>query len=337
MKKVLILGGGYSGSVIADELSVLGISSIIIEKSEQIGGKVRDYGCKAEEECTNCGMCLVKDLFSRVENDKRIEIVKSSNLEDVYGSIHNFKVLIKKENKTEIIEGISDIVVSTGFKDSDKLDFYGIEVPQNGNIIRGNEMESLMKNRDTKNVFESAPKRVGFIQCYGSRDKSNSTNYCSKVCCGYSTRMARVLKKYYPEAEIDMFCMDMQEVEKGSFIDLLNKKGINLIKSRPAKITENNSKPTVRYEDSISPDSIYKTYDYLILSDGIVANPDNEHISEVLGLYLNKAGFLREVSVPDKTGVHISGCATEPMGIADTYKMSVDIARKICIEVKVEA
>ena len=224
MKKVLILGGGYAGTIVADELSNMGINSIIIEKSNHIGGKVRDYGCKADEECTNCGMCLVKDLFSRVENNDKIEIITNSSIQDVYGSKNNFKVIFKKEDKSSEIEGISNIVVTTGFKEPDKLDFYGLELPRNENIIRGNEMESLMKKRDTKDILKTIPNSIGFIQCYGSRDKSSSTNYCSRVCCGYSTRMARVLKKYYPNAEIDMFCMDMQEVERGKFLDLLKEK-----------------------------------------------------------------------------------------------------------------
>jgi heterodisulfide reductase subunit A len=329
MKKILILGGGLAGSVVADKLSECGIQTVVIEKKSVPGGKVREYGCKADDECSNCGMCLVKNLFTRIKSDKNIDLKLNSKVLDVYGSKGNFKVLYSENREEKKLDNISDIVVATGFKDTENLDYYGLSMPVNDRIIRGNEMEAIMRNRGIDKVFPKAPEKLAFIQCFGSRDKSNSTNYCSRVCCGYSTRMSRVIRKYYPDVTIDMYCMDVQEVEKGKYLELLKDKSINMIKSRPVMIEGQSDSEKLLIRAEAESKKKNDIYDYIILSDGIIANPENEYLAEILGLHMNKNGFLEEVELPEKSGLYISGCAKMPMGIEETFNMSEGIAQKI--------
>ena len=49
IQMVVIIGAGLAGCTAAQTLSGAGFKVIILEKEAQIGGKVRDYGCKATD------------------------------------------------------------------------------------------------------------------------------------------------------------------------------------------------------------------------------------------------------------------------------------------------
>ena len=63
MKSVLIIGGGIAGCTVARTLSGFAIPSTILEVSSSIGGKVRQFGCKADAKCSQCGVCAAGNLW----------------------------------------------------------------------------------------------------------------------------------------------------------------------------------------------------------------------------------------------------------------------------------
>ncbi|MFQ6091041.1 MAG: FAD-dependent oxidoreductase, partial [Candidatus Bipolaricaulia bacterium] len=58
------------------------------------------------------------------------------------------------------------------------------------------------------------PKRIGIIQCVGSRDIRHGS-YCSAVCCTYATKEALVAKDHAPGLEITIFYIDLRAFGKG--------------------------------------------------------------------------------------------------------------------------
>jgi len=42
---------------------------------------------------------------------------------------------------------------------------------------------------------------VVFVQCAGSRDRRHK-EYCSKVCCMYATKNARLIKREMPDVDV---------------------------------------------------------------------------------------------------------------------------------------
>ncbi|MDO8733681.1 MAG: NAD(P)-binding protein, partial [Elusimicrobiota bacterium] len=59
------------------------------------------------------------------------------------------------------------------------------------------------------------PKKIGFIQCVGSRDKTVHRDYCSAVCCMFSAKEAIVTKEHIPDADITVFFIDIRAYGKG--------------------------------------------------------------------------------------------------------------------------
>ncbi|MCC7568454.1 MAG: FAD-dependent oxidoreductase, partial [Candidatus Methanofastidiosa archaeon] len=58
------------------------------------------------------------------------------------------------------------------------------------------------------------PKKIGWIQCVGSRSGRLGNPYCSRVCCMYATKEALVTKEHSPEMEPIIFYMDLRAYGK---------------------------------------------------------------------------------------------------------------------------
>ncbi|MGB9629552.1 MAG: NAD(P)-binding protein, partial [Thermodesulfobacteriota bacterium] len=59
------------------------------------------------------------------------------------------------------------------------------------------------------------PKEVVFIQCTGSRDPERYMPYCSRVCCMYTAKHARLYKHKVHDGQAYIFYMDIRSTGKG--------------------------------------------------------------------------------------------------------------------------
>ena len=324
MARVLVIGAGISGCTVAYALAVSGALVTLVEKSDLVGGKVRTYGCKAiDGKCQNCGVCLTAGLWDKVHSHKNIEVCLNTVVND--------------------IAGYDAVVVSTGFESHSKGLSSHLHIDGTAGIITGTTIEELMLDRTLTNLFEKPPESVAFIQCVGSRDQNEGGIYCSKVCCSYSTRAAKVIRSYYPESKIVFFYMEMQIVEGGDYYAGLRELGIDFIKCRPLKVT-GGTPVMVEYEGTQGDGSLVpasetgdcyfsiesREFDIVVLSDGIQADEENDKIAEICGLSQDKDGFLY---TPDYTGnIFVTGTARVPMRIDEAYADAITVANKILLQ-----
>jgi heterodisulfide reductase subunit A len=330
--KVLIIGAGFAGAVAARELAASGRRVLLVEEAPEIGGKVRGYGCKSTDKCANCGVCLAKNLFNDIEKNSLVEIQLNTKLADLTGEKGNYTAALRSAGVVSYVSEISDVIIATGFKGTTKTDFNGfVELESNrssGSVITGSDIELLMKGRTETRLFEKPPSSVAFIQCFGSRDIKENAMYCSRVCCAYSTRAAKVIKKYYPECEITFFYMEMQQVKNGSYFDELKQLGVNFIKCRPVKVKDANP-AIVIFDNPQTGKREELKFDIVVLSNGIRPSDDAGKIAELCGLGQTESGFLKYVKGINHTGVYIAGCAKGPAKIEEAYADSIAIARRI--------
>ena len=258
MARVFIIGAGVAGCTAAYTLAENGVDVILIEKSDAIGGKARSYGCKAIDKCQNCGVCLTGGLWKRVLDNPRIKCKANFEIVDIKGCPGNFEVfagsLIDPGDKISE-NNIDAIIVCTGFEVDTKhySSHLHINISGSAGIITGDRLETMMQSRTDTVLFDTAlldtaPEGVAFIQCVSSRDINESGIYCSRVCCSYTTRIAKVIRSYYPECEIVFFYMELQNVAPGDYYSGLCELDIEFIKCRPVKVS--GGKPAViEYED----------------------------------------------------------------------------------------
>jgi len=328
MSHVLIIGGGFSGCTVAYELAVVsGMKVTIVEKSAGIGGKVRNYGCKATDKCNNCGVCLAAGLWEKVEKDRNVCILNNSKLVDVTGKAGDFSAIVKTQDGKKYINGISSIVVATGFEESPVCGHLQLEGKQG--IIRGLELEKICKGRSGKALFEKAPDSIAFVQCVGSRDKKEDSTYCSRVCCSYSTRAAKVIRQTYPECRIAFFYMEMQAVSGGDyFLEMKEKYDVEFIKCRPLRI-KGGEPALIEYEDPESGKLEQRAFEIICLSDGIHPPRDVDITAELCGLSQDKYGFLKD----GNDGIYVAGCAKKPAKIEETWSDSAAVSEQVRREV----
>ena len=107
------------------------------------------------------------------------------------------------EQQDEIAEfKVGTVIVATGYDvfDAAKKPEYGYTEYEN--VITGLELERLVSASGPtggdiligKGENAKVPKEVAFIKCVGSRDKSVGNEYCSRVCCMYTAKLAHLVE-----------------------------------------------------------------------------------------------------------------------------------------------
>ncbi|MDR1539778.1 MAG: NAD(P)-binding protein [Clostridiales bacterium] len=325
---VLVIGGGLSGCTVAATLSERGIPSIILEKSGQIGGKVRSYGCKASSNCNNCGLCLVGGLWDRIESDKNITVETNARVLDIYGKRPDFTVSFSAGGHEARISGISAIAASIGFEPSSLSGAQDQQIEDLSGVITGLELERLFSKRKkgtVSKIFPEGVKSIAYIQCYGSRDRKLGSLYCSRVCCAYASRSAKALRFLHPGISQTFFCMDFQRIESPRCYEEMLDMGIEFIKCRPVRI-EGAGKPRVVYEKLGGAGLDIREFDLAVLSEGIRPPADADGISNLCSLMVDADGFLQPVR---DDGITVLGCASGPKKIEEVHAESVAYARNL--------
>jgi len=337
MSKIAVIGGGIAGVTVAVELARAGNQIIIIEKENELGGNIKDYGCKAVDVCTKCNLCLVDDILSEALSLENIEIVYQTRVNDLQGNPGNYSLGIEKEGVFQTLEGLNRIVLATGFTKWSDLETGTPEVNRDKRIIWASQLEGLLQKRmdhlttDDPLNLGYIPDSAAFIQCNGSRSILEKARYCSRVCCGYSYRMARVLKHFFPEIEITFFFIDLQE---GGFLqditfNNLDHEGITYFNCKPVSIKSNKNNLEIVYEDQRKGNVEKLSTQLLVLSEGIHPNRDNEMWSMLFNLQLDDYGFLYPIEDELETGIFLAGTIKGPGDIAVTISDAKNTAYKI--------
>ncbi len=235
---------------------------------------------------------------------------------------------------------VGAIIVATGLDvfDPSALDEYGYT--RYKNVVTSLEFERLIDaGGPTGGHFvrpsdRQQPRRVGFIQCVGSRtlsgndDLSRGRPYCSNICCMNTVKDSLLLKDHYPETDISVFYMDMRAFGKG-FEDLYRRSreaGVKYIRGLPGEIVEDEATGNlmVTVDNTTQGRTERHELDLVVLSIGLVPPAEQAHVKQLLTLSQTDEGFfleahpkLKPVDTPTR-GVFLAGCAEGPKDIKDS-------------------
>lgn len=338
MAQVVVVGAGLAGCAAALELAAGGASVALVEREASVGGRVRRYGCKATDKCNNCGLCLVGGLWEKVENHPSIEIRTNTQVVDVTGAPGDYTLALSEGTASAeaALSGVEALLVATGFEAGANLAGSGdtlaqLELAGTGGVLTGTQLEELLLRRDAGGLFDEPPNSVAFVQCFGSRDKKEDAFFCSRVCCAYSTRAARVIRQYYPACEIVFFYMELQAVTNTDTFAELEALDVEFIPFRPVRV-RGGYPAVIEYED-LEAGMKLRAFDKVILSEGIHPPRDAAHTADLFGLQQDPRGFLRPV--PGRAdGIALAGCARTPYKIEESYADGRRAARQILRELK---
>jgi heterodisulfide reductase subunit A len=324
-KTVLVIGGGTAGMTSALEMAERGVEVVLVEKEAEIGGRAATYCCKATDECNRCGACLVLQQKEKVLQEPKVRVYTNARVKEISKNGDGYKATIVSGEK-ELPLSAQAVILATGFDPYDLGRRNEFSYGREQNVITGLELEQAIKEKGSITAaYGENIKKVGFIQCVGSRDLSIDNGYCSRVCCTYAAKLAKVIKNELPDTEVDIFYMDFQSFGRGFSCfkeTLLEQDKVKLIRGIPSKIYGfPYDRLTVRYTDSYTGKQCEEKYDLIVLSIAITPKKGNEELVNQLNIGLDDYGFMAGVESSVKTkqpGVFIAGVCQGPKDIPKT-------------------
>jgi quinone-modifying oxidoreductase subunit QmoB len=210
-KKLLVVGGGWTGLTAAFEAAEAGYPVVLVEKQAQLGGFV----AKLKERLptyapyTNGGSDGIADKVQSVLYHPQIQVFTSATILKIEGQPGAFNVEVQSNGSNASVQ-VGAIIQATGWKpyDATKLGHLGYGISPD--VITNVEFEEMASRGPIIRPSDGKPvQNVLFIQCAGSRD-SNHLPYCSSVCCMVTLKQAAYIRKQNPDAKIYIVYKDMR-------------------------------------------------------------------------------------------------------------------------------
>jgi heterodisulfide reductase subunit A len=245
------------------------------------------------------------------------------------------KEAIDYDDRGEIvIRDVGAIIVATGLDvyDPTEMDEYGYTRFEN--VITSMEFERLIcAGGPTDGHFvrpsdTERPKKIGFIQCVGSRNPKIGRPYCSNICCMNTVKDTLLLADHYPDTQNFVFYQDIRAFGK-SFEDMFQRSkeaGTRYIRGLPGDIEEDpeNRNLILTVENTTSGKLERHELDMVVLSVGVQPAGDRDKLASMLTLSKTSDGFfmeshpkLKPVDAPTR-GVFFAGFCESPKDIKDS-------------------
>ncbi len=337
---VLIVGGGPAGLEAARLLADIGTKVILIEKNEFLGGMpiaeryaALTHGFHDAEEMMN-------KMIIAVSENPLVDVRLQSTVTATVGEMGNFKVSLTKEGNGsgETVEA-GAIIIATGFQHFDpgrETQMYGYY--EHMDVITLADAEGMLKDGHfNKPSNGEKAKRVCFIQCVGSRDRQIGNEYCSKVCCGISSKQAIEIRQVSPDTQVFIFYIDMRMYgywENEIYWPAQEKYRVQYVKGIITEIVKKGDRLLIRGEDTTMGRPMEVPMDIVVLAVGMEASQGTRQMSQIFNIKQNKYEF---IDVPDDAldpvatsvpGIFVAGAAAGPKDLDDTIGMAGTAAIK---------
>ncbi len=324
---VLILGGGPAGLEAARGVADLGYRAVLVEQRDRLGGMpdaaqyaALTHGMRSAEEA-------MAEMAAAVQGNPRVELRLGSSLTGCTGGAGDFTATLAGPTGAEDVQ-VGAVIIATGFQHFDpgrETQMYGYY--EYDDVITLTDAERMLKSgKFVKPSNGQAPERVCFIQCVGSRDRQIGNEYCSKVCCGISSKQAIEVKQLLPKAKVFIFYIDMRMYgywENELYWPAQEKYKVQYIRGIVTEVLRKGDRLLIRGEDTTMGRPMEVAMDVVVLAVGMEPSAGTRAVARLLGVHQNKYGFIEvphgldpvATSVP---GVFVAGAAAGPADLNDS-------------------
>jgi heterodisulfide reductase subunit A len=340
-ESVLIIGGGPAGLEAARLLADIGTRAIIVEQRAQLGGAPIAENYAALTHGFHSAEDMMNRMIAQVVDNPLVEICLNATVTAAEGEAGNFRVTLAKAGNGasgEVVEA-GAVIIATGFQHFDpgrETQMYGYyEYPD---VITLADAEAMLKQGQfLKPSNGQVPERVCFIQCVGSRDRQIGNEYCSKVCCGISSKQAIEVRQISPTTKVFIFYIDMRMYgywENQIYWPAQEQYHVQYIKGIITEIIKKGDRLLIRGEDTTMGRPMEVPMDIVVLAVGMEASMGTRQMARIFGVKQNKYKFIDvpqdaldpvATSVP---GIFVAGAAAGPKDLDDTIGMAGTAAIK---------
>jgi heterodisulfide reductase subunit A2 len=174
------------------------------------------------------------------------------------------------------------------------------------------------------------PKKIAWIQCVGSRDKTAGNPYCSSVCCMYAIKQVLLSKEHDPEMEAHVLHNDIRAYGKGFeryYERAKNTPGVRFTWSKVSVVGEDGEKGSVKLRYRLDGAGMKdEEFDLVVLSVGLLSPETNRDLAKKLGITVNEYGFCEgspfSPTETSRPGIYHCGVFHAPMDIPDSVTMA---------------
>ncbi len=323
-KRIITIGGGIAGTEVSSVLSGLGYDVVMLEKSNQTGGKLNNWnhlfpnGRPANEVTGFLRQKIQLQSFRIISNASVSRVVPANG-------IFALETTAGEQMHADAV------VISTGFEtfDATRKEEYGYSIYEN--VITSVDLEEILKKGQLPLTSRGEkPKRVAFIHCVGSRDEKSGHHHCSKVCCITGVKQAIEIARQLPDAEIFCFYMDLRMFGlsyESLYREAQEKYNIQFIRGRLSEASENqNESLLIKAEDTLSGRPLKMNVDLMVLLVGMIPGKETSEMAALFGLEREPNGFLnvRDLHLNKNRssveGVFLAGTCTGPMTVDETLE-----------------
>jgi len=335
---ILIIGGGPTGMEAARGIADIGYKAILVEKRDRLGGTPDASQYAALTPDLRSSEEAIGEMVDAIKDHPNVDIRLNTTVTGSEGELGNFKVKVSSNGKEEVIEA-GAVIVCTGFthfdpgRETQKYGYY-----EHDDVITLVDAEKMFRQgKFVRPSTGEAPKRVCFIQCVGSRDRQIGNEYCSKVCCGISSKQAIEVRKLVPDCKVFIFYIDMRMYgywENEIYWPAQEKYKVNYIKGIATEIVKKGDQLIVKGEDTTLRRPMEVPMDVVVLAVGMEPSEGTKQVADIFGLKKNKYNFIETIGGALNTvstevaGVFAAGASTGPADLEDCVSSAGAAAMK---------
>ena len=343
-ENILVIGGGPTGLEAAKGIAALGYNVILAEKRDRLGGTPDASQYAALTPDMRSAEEAIQEMVDAVTDKPNVKVMLNTTVTGSSGSVGNFSVKAEQNGKEVTIDA-GAVIICTGFthfdpgRETQKYGYY-----EHDDVITLVDAEHMLKAGNfVRPSNGQKPKRVCFIQCVGSRDRQIGNEYCSKVCCGISSKQAIEVRQAVPDCKVFIFYIDMRMYgywENQIYWPAQEKYKVNYVKGIATEIVKKGDQLIVKGEDTTLRRPMEVPMDIVILAVGMEPSEGTKKVADIFGVKKNKYGFIDAVGAPLNTvttnvaGVFAAGAATGPADLEDCVSSAGAAAMKAIASIR---
>ncbi len=261
------------------------------------------------QRCLNCGVC-----------SECLQCVKACK-----------KKAISHDAQPERLElEVGALILEPGFdlQNGELRGEYGYGIYPN--VMTSMEFERLLSSTGptqghvVRPSDHMAPKKVAFIQCVGSRTCNKGVEYCSSICCMYSTKEAIISREHDANIEPTIFYLDMRSYGKNfdKYVKSAKNNNVRYVRTMVSSVKEDPVTGNLIIKHVQGDRVIEEEFELVVLAVGVKPPKAARDLAQVTGIELNEYGFaLTNPLNPIETtraGVFVAGAFQGPRDIPET-------------------